>query len=39
MAGLTLARSVDLRELGLLYYVAASSSQLGEALKRTERCR
>ena len=35
--GLTLAANFDLRELGLLYYVAASSSRLGDALKRLER--
>jgi Arabinose-binding domain of AraC transcription regulator, N-term len=36
--GFTLARDFDLREIGLLYYVMASSSQtLGEALKRVAR--
>jgi hypothetical protein len=32
-----LAAGCDLRKLGLLYYVAASSHTLGEALKRLER--
>src|SRR5262245_4657802 len=35
--GLTLAAEADLRQIGLLYYVAASSHTLGEALKRLER--
>jgi AraC-like DNA-binding protein len=35
--GLTLAAGCDLRKLGLLYYVAASSHTLGEGLKRLER--
>jgi AraC-like DNA-binding protein len=35
--GLTLARDFDLREIGLLYYVMASSQTLGEALKRLAR--
>jgi hypothetical protein len=35
--GLSLAEQVDLRELGMLYYVAASSQRLGDALKRIER--
>ncbi|PTE11618.1 AraC family transcriptional regulator [Mesorhizobium helmanticense] len=35
--GLSLAESVDLRELGILYYVAASSQRLGDALGRLER--
>jgi len=35
--GLTLAADFDLREMGLLYYVAASSRRLGEALHRLER--
>jgi AraC-like DNA-binding protein len=35
--GLTLASDFDLREMGLLYYVAASSGSLGEALQRLER--
>jgi Arabinose-binding domain of AraC transcription regulator, N-term len=32
--GFTLARDFDPREIGLLYYVMASSQTLGEALKR-----
>jgi AraC-like DNA-binding protein len=35
--GIHLAECVDLRELGLLYYVLASSSTLGDALKRFSR--
>ena len=35
--GFTLARDFDLREIGLLYYVMASSQTLGEALKRVAR--
>lgn len=35
--GLTIAESFDLRELGMLYYVAASSHHLGGALRRLER--
>ena len=35
--GLTLAEQFDLRELGMLYYVAASSHRLGDALRRLER--
>jgi AraC-like DNA-binding protein len=35
--GFTLARDFDLREIGLLYYVMASSRNLGEALKRLAR--
>ena len=35
--GFTLARDFDLREIGLLYYVMASSQSLGEALKRLAR--
>ena len=35
--GLTLAADFDLRELGMLYYVAASSERLGDALKRLDR--
>ena len=31
--GLSLAERVDLRELGMLYYVAASSQRLGDALR------
>jgi AraC-like DNA-binding protein len=35
--GVHLAQRVDLRELGLLYYVLASSEQLGDALQRAAR--
>jgi AraC-like DNA-binding protein len=35
--GFHLAQTADLREFGLLYYVAASSDQLGDALLRTAR--
>jgi AraC-like DNA-binding protein len=35
--GFTLARDFDLREIGLLYYVMASSQTLGDALKRVAR--
>ena len=35
--GIRLARTVDLRELGLLYYVTASSKTLGDALLRVSR--
>src|SRR5215467_6129017 len=35
--GFTLARDFDPRELGLLYYVMASSHSLGDALKRVAR--
>src|SRR5262252_10096011 len=35
--GFTLARDFDLREIGLLYYVMASSKNLGEALRRLAR--
>src|SRR5262249_55611103 len=35
--GFTLARDFDPRELGLLYYVMASSQNLGHALKRVAR--
>jgi AraC-like DNA-binding protein len=35
--GFTLAREFDPRELGLLYYVMASSRTLGDALKRVAR--
>jgi AraC-like DNA-binding protein len=35
--GFTLARDFDLREIGLLYYVMASSQSLGDALKRVAR--
>jgi AraC-like DNA-binding protein len=38
--GFHLARDFDLREIGLLYYVAASSGTVAEALSKTERyCR
>ncbi len=35
--GFTLARDFDPREIGLLYYVMASSQSLGDALKRVAR--
>src|SRR6516164_9727367 len=35
--GFTMARDFDPRELGLLYYVMASSQSLGDALKRVAR--
>ena len=35
--GFNLARSFDLREIGLLYYVMASSRDLAEALRNAER--
>ena len=35
--GFTLARDLDPREIGLLYYVIASSQTLGDALKRIAR--
>lgn len=35
--GLTLASDFDLREMGMLYYVASSSHQLGDAFKRLTR--
>ena len=35
--GFTMAGDFDLREIGLLYYVMASSQTLGEALKRLAR--
>ena len=35
--GFTLARDFDLRKIGLLYYVMASSRTLGDALKRVAR--
>jgi hypothetical protein len=35
--GFTLARDFDLREIGLLYYVMASSQTLGDALQRAAR--
>lgn len=37
LLGFHLAERFDLREIGLLYYVLASSATLGEALARTER--
>jgi AraC-like DNA-binding protein len=35
--GFHLAQEFDLREIGLLYYVAASANTLGDALRRAER--
>ncbi|MEQ1952426.1 AraC family transcriptional regulator [Mesorhizobium sp. CN2-181] len=35
--GLSLAETFDLREMGMFYYVAASSHTLGDALRRVER--
>lgn len=35
--GLTMASDFDLREIGMLYYAAASSNRFGDALKRVER--
>ena len=35
--GIRLAQTVDLREIGLLYYVLASSEKLNDALHRVER--
>ena len=35
--GFHLAKEIDLRDLGLLYYVLASSATLGEAMKRGQR--
>jgi Arabinose-binding domain of AraC transcription regulator, N-term len=35
--GFHLARSFDLREIGLVYYVIASSEQLADALRNAER--
>ena len=35
--GLTMAGDFDLREIGMLYYVAASSERFGDALKRLDR--
>ena len=35
--GIRLAETIDLRQLGLLYYVAASSDTLGDALRRVAR--
>jgi AraC-like DNA-binding protein len=37
LLGFHLAQLPDLRELGMLYYVAASSETLGDALQRTSR--
>jgi Arabinose-binding domain of AraC transcription regulator, N-term len=37
LLGFHLAQNVDLREMGFLYYVPASSETLGEALCRAER--
>ncbi|KRR07700.1 hypothetical protein CQ12_28055 [Bradyrhizobium jicamae] len=37
LLGFSLAEKFDLRDLGLLYYVMASSETLGEALKRASR--
>jgi hypothetical protein len=37
LLGFSLARDGDLRQIGLLYYTAASSETLGEALARAER--
>ena len=37
LLGFHLARDFDLREMGLLYYVLASSDMLGDALRRAER--
>ncbi|MGY8679781.1 AraC family transcriptional regulator ligand-binding domain-containing protein [Bradyrhizobium sp. UFLA05-153] len=37
LLGLRLAEEFDLRDLGLLYYVMASSDTLGDALKRVSR--
>src|SRR5262249_6735941 len=37
LLGFHLARDVDLREIGLLYYVLNSSEQLGDALRRGAR--
>jgi AraC-like DNA-binding protein len=37
LLGFHLAQNVDLREMGFLYYVPASSETLGEALRRSER--
>jgi AraC-like DNA-binding protein len=37
LLGFHIAQSADLRELGLLYYVAASSETLGEVLQRAAR--
>jgi AraC-like DNA-binding protein len=37
LLGFRLARDADLRQMGLLYYAAASSQTLGEALDRVQR--
>src|SRR5215467_8008739 len=37
LLGFHLARGFDLREIGLVYYVMASSEQLGDALRNAER--
>src|SRR4051794_31901478 len=37
LLGFHLARSFDLREIGLVYYIMASSEQLAEALRKAER--
>ena len=37
MLGFRLARNFDLREIGLLYYVIASSERLADALRNAER--
>jgi Arabinose-binding domain of AraC transcription regulator, N-term len=37
LLGLTLAKEFDCRDLGLLYYVMASSDTLGDALRRVAR--
>jgi len=37
LLGFRLGRDSDLREVGLLYYVLASSNRLGESLQRAER--
>jgi AraC-like DNA-binding protein len=37
LLGFTLGRDFDLRQIGLLYYAAASSATLGDALDRAER--
>jgi AraC-like DNA-binding protein len=37
LLGFHTAESFDLREIGLIYYVAASSESLGDALRRLER--
>src|SRR5215467_10048104 len=37
LLGFRLARDADLRQVGLLYYVAASSETLGDAMDRAQR--